>query len=91
VATQKNRPNTVRISEYEPPHKFGFIANDPDFGHVSHVFTFEDQKGGVLVTRAMTVSLNPFVALGFQLFVYPLIGNPAMKKSFERLKKKLEE
>jgi uncharacterized protein YndB with AHSA1/START domain len=90
VATQKNRPNTVRVSEYEPPRTFGFIAKDPDFGDVSHVFTFADQDGGVLVTRTMTVSLNPIVAFGFRVFIYPLIGNPAMKKSFEKLKKKLE-
>src|SRR5687767_15971089 len=23
VAIQKNRPNTVQVAEYEPPHKFG--------------------------------------------------------------------
>src|SRR5512134_1497374 len=39
VAIQKDRPNTVRVSKYEPPHTFGFIAKDPDFGDVSHVFT----------------------------------------------------
>jgi uncharacterized protein YndB with AHSA1/START domain len=32
VAVQKERPNTVRVSAYEPPHKFGFVANDPDLG-----------------------------------------------------------
>src|SRR5512142_2413931 len=56
VATQKDRPNTVEISEYEPPHKFGFVANDPDFGNVSHVFTFTEQNGGVLIRRVMTLS-----------------------------------
>jgi uncharacterized protein YndB with AHSA1/START domain len=90
VATQKDRPNTVRISEYGPPHKFGFIAKDPDFGDVSHVFTFTEQNGSVLVTRTMTVSLNPIIAFGFRFFIYPFIGNPAMKKSFEKLKAKLE-
>ncbi|HLO15128.1 MAG TPA: hypothetical protein VK206_09885 [Anaerolineales bacterium] len=38
VAVQKDRPNKVRIAEYEPPRKFGFVANDPDFGDVSHVY-----------------------------------------------------
>jgi uncharacterized protein YndB with AHSA1/START domain len=90
VATQKDRPNTVRVSQYEPPHKFGFIAQDPDFGPVSHVFTFDDQNNGVTITRIMTVNLNPFVAFVFRLFVYPLIGNPSMTKSFAALKVKLE-
>ncbi len=91
VAVQKNRPNTVRVSEYQPPHKFGFIANDPDFGDVAHEFTFAEQNGGTLITRTMTVNLNPVIALGFRFFIYPLIGKPSMDKSLAALKKKLEE
>lgn len=91
VAVQKDRPNTVRVLHYEPPHKFGFIAKDPDFGKVSHEFTFTAQNGDVLIKRTMTVSLNPIVAFMFRFFIYPLIGNPSMKKSLAALKMKLEE
>lgn len=91
VAGQKDRPNTVRITEYESPHRFGFAANDPDFGRVSHVFTFTEQQGGVLIERVMTLSLNPIVAFLFRFFIYPLIGSPAMEKSLRLLKAKLEE
>ena len=90
VAVQKDRPNTVRVSVYEPPHRFGFIANDPDFGDVSHVFTFTKQSGGVLIQRAMTVSLNPIIALGFRFLIYPFVGRPSMNKSLAKLKQKLE-
>jgi len=91
VAVQKNRPNRVQISEYEPPHKFGFVANDPDFGNVSHVFTFMEENGGVLIKRTMTLSLNPILAFLFRFFIYPLIGSPSMEKSLAALKTKLEE
>jgi hypothetical protein len=91
VAVQKNRPNTVRVSLYEPPHKFGFVANDPDFGEASHVFTFSTKNGDVLITRTMTLTLNPVVAFLFSNFVYPLIGGPSMRKSMAALKVKLEE
>jgi len=91
VAVQKDRPNTVRVSQYEPAHTFGFIAKDPDFGDVSHEFTFAAQNGDVLIKRAMTVTLNPIVALLFRLFIYPLIGKPSMNKSLAALKRKLEE
>ena len=91
VAVQKDRPNKVTVSEYEPPRKFGFLASDPDFGKVSHIFTFTEQGGGVLIRRSMTVSLNPIVALLFRFFVYPLIGSPSMDKSLRALKAKLEE
>lgn len=90
VAIQKDRPNTVRVSAYEPPHKFGFIAHDPDFGDVSHEFTFAQQGDYVLITRTMTLSLNPIVTLLFRFFVYPLVGRPSTKKSLASLKTKLE-
>ncbi len=91
VAVQKNRPNTVRITEYASPHTFGFVANDPDFGEVSHLFTFTEQEGGVLIKRVMTLSMNPVVAFLFRFFIYPLIGSPAMDQSLALLKAKLEQ
>jgi uncharacterized protein YndB with AHSA1/START domain len=91
VAIQKDRPNTVRISTYDPPHTFGFVANDPNFGDVFHVFTFQEQSGGVLIQRRMTLSLNPFIAIAFRFLVYPLIGSPSMEKSLALLKARLEE
>lgn len=90
VATQKDRLNTVRVSHYEPPHTFGFVANDPDAGDVSHIFKFKEQDGGVLVERTMTLSLNPIVAFLFGLFVYPFVGRPSMEKALQKLKQKLE-
>jgi len=90
VAIEKDRPNTVKVTEFEPPHKFGFVSNDPDFGDVFHVFTFTEQESGVLVKRTTTLSLKPLVAFAFRFLIYPLIGNPAMQKSFQKLKAKLE-
>lgn len=90
VAIQKNRPNTVRISEYEPPHRFGFVANDPNFGDVPHLFIFSKENGGVKITRTMTIHLNPFMAFLFRFLIYPLIGGPSMDRSLTRLKAKLE-
>ncbi|HSL44683.1 MAG TPA: SRPBCC family protein [Anaerolineales bacterium] len=91
VAIQKKRPNTIRVSEYEPPHRFGFVANDPDFGEVAHIFTLTEQRGGTLIRRMMTLTLNPIVAIAFRFFIYPLIGRPSMDKSLALLKSKLEE
>jgi uncharacterized protein YndB with AHSA1/START domain len=90
VAVQKDRPNTLRISVYEPPRRFGFVARDPDFGDVSHVFTFKEQSEGTLIERTMTLSLNPLVALLFRFLIYPFIGRPSMDRSLARLKQKLE-
>jgi uncharacterized protein YndB with AHSA1/START domain len=90
VAIQKDRPNTVEVTEYDPPHKFAFAANDPDFGIVTHEFKFTEQNGGVLIERIMTVNLNPIIAVGFRFFVYPLIGRPSMNRAMAGLKTKFE-
>lgn len=90
-AIQKDRQNTVRIADYEHPHRFGFIATDPGVGDVAHVFTFALQGGAVLITRTMTLSLNPILAVPFRFLMYPLVGRPAMDRSLKALKLKLEE
>jgi hypothetical protein len=90
VAVQKNRPNVLRISRYDPPHLFAFIARDPNFGDVSHEFRFTSQDDGVLITRTMVLNLNPVIALLFRFLVYPSIGQPSMIKSFADLKKRLD-
>ena len=90
VTLQKNRPNSVRVSVYEPLRRFGFIANDPAVGDISHVFTFTRQGEGVLIERAMTLSLNPILSILFRLLVYPFVGGPSMDKSLAKLKEKLE-
>ena len=90
VAVQKNRPNQLQVTAYEPPRKFGFVAKDPDFGKVFHVFTFTEQGSDVMITRTVTLSLSPLVAFGFRFFIYPLIGRPSMNKAMAALKTKLE-
>lgn len=90
VATQKDRPNQLKVVEYDPPRVFGFVAHDPDFGDVSHIFTFLEQNGGTLITRTMTLNLQPFIAIAFRFVVYPLIGGPANQKAFDKLKANLE-
>ena len=89
VAVEKERPNQVTVSVYEPPNKFGFISNDGDFGDVHHLFTFENEDRGVLITRTTTLSLHPLMAVLFRLAIYPLIGKPMTDKSLRRLKEKL--
>lgn len=90
VAVQKDRPNTVRVSEYDPPRCFSFVARDPDFGRVIHEFTFHEQGDAVLVRRVMTLTLRPMLAFLFHLVIYPLVGRPSMEKALRSLKKKME-
>ena len=90
VAVQRARPNTVRVSEYDPPRCFTFVARDPDFGRVTHEFTFHEQGEGVLVRRVMTLSMGSWMAFLFRTVIYPLVGRTSMEKAMRSLKNKLE-
>jgi uncharacterized protein YndB with AHSA1/START domain len=90
VAVQRARPNTVRIGEYDPPRCFTFVARDPDFGRVTHEFTFHEQGEGVLVRRVMSLSMGTWMAFLFRTVIYPLVGRPSMERAMRSLKDKLE-
>ena len=91
VAVQKNRPNELRVTHYEPPTRFVFTAQDSDFGEVTHGFTFTSQPGGTLVERTVSMRMNPLMAFALKFFIRPMIGKPMMDKAFARLKDKLEK
>jgi uncharacterized protein YndB with AHSA1/START domain len=90
VAGQTDRPNELRVTQYQPPTRFAFTAKDPDFGEVVHEFTFTPQDGGTLMERAVTITLPSVRAFLFRTVIHPLIGKPMMDKALAALKTKLE-
>ncbi|HVF25527.1 MAG TPA: SRPBCC family protein [Anaerolineales bacterium] len=90
VAGQQNRPNELRVTKFESPTLFEFVAKDPGFGEVVNAFKFKPQKGGTLMERTLSMHMNPLKAFAFKLFIRPLIGQPMMDKSFSALKSRLE-
>ena len=90
VAGQKDRLNELRVTQYQAPTRFAFTAKDPDFGEVSHEFTFKPQDGGTLMERTVTLAMPSVRAFAFRTFIYPLIGKPMMDKAVATLKTKLE-
>lgn len=91
VATQKDRHNALRVTELQSPSRFTFVANDPDFGDVTHVFTFTPEAGGTRMERTVTMNLPALRTVLFRTVVWPLIGHPMMNKAFATLKTKLEQ
>jgi uncharacterized protein YndB with AHSA1/START domain len=91
VAGQKDRPNQLRVTQYQPPSRFTFVAQDPGFGDVTHEFTFTPQDGGTLIERTVTLTMAPIVAFAFRTIILPLIGKPSMEKALAALKTKLEQ
>ena len=90
VLNQKNRPNELRVTRYEPSTHFAFAAQDPDFKEVLHEFTFRAQAGGTVMERAVITNLPPLLAFAFRTLIFPLVGRPGMEKSHAALKAKLE-
>jgi uncharacterized protein YndB with AHSA1/START domain len=91
VLNQKDRPNEIRVTQYEPPTRFAFVAQDPDFKEVTHEFTFHAQNGGTLMERTVIAELPPLVAFAFRTIIFPLVGKPGMDKALAALKVKLEQ
>lgn len=91
VPGQKERPNQLRVTRYEPPHHFAFVAQDPDFGEVTHAFSFKAQAGETQMERTLTLHLPPLVAVAFRFLIFPLIGRPGMERSLAALKAKMEQ
>ena len=87
---QKERPNELRVTQYQAPTRFSFVTQDPSFGGVTHDFTFKPQNNGTLMERTVTVHMNPFVAFAFRNFIFPLVGKPQMDKALAALKAKME-
>ncbi len=76
VLNQKDRPNELRVTTYEPPSRFAFVAQDPDFKEVQHEFTFKPQGNGTALERTITSNLPPPVAFAFRILIFPLVGSP---------------
>jgi len=91
VPGQKDRPNQLRVTEYQPPSRFAFIAQDPGFGDVVHAFRCTPQDGGTLMERTVTLTLAPLMAFAFRTVIQPLVGKPSMDKALAALKTKLEQ
>jgi uncharacterized protein YndB with AHSA1/START domain len=91
VAGQKDRPNQLRVTEYQPPSRFTFVAQDPGFGDVTHEFSFTPQDGGTSIERTVTLTMAPVVAFAFRTIILPLIGKPSMERALAALKAKLEQ
>lgn len=91
IPGQKDRPNELRVTEYQPNSRFTFLANDPSFGDVAHTFTFAAQGNRTVMERIVTVNMPGFQAFIFKLIIHRFIGKPMMEKSLAALQAKLEQ
>ena len=86
----EDRHNDIRITTYQPPMLFSFVAHDPDFKDITHEFKIGPQNDGSLVERTITVHMSPMMAFLWNLVLFPLINKRENNRSMGALKMQLE-
>jgi hypothetical protein len=78
----------LKVTECDPPSRFAFEGEDAT-GKFSHIFTFQPQSGGTLVTRRIRFDATWIQWLVFLVVLYP-VRMPSAKQTLQRLKEKME-
>ena len=87
---EKDRPNDLQVTAYQPPSRFAFLVDDPNFKDITHEFNFTAQDGGTLLTRTVTSHMPLLKRAAWRLIIFPLIDRPSMDKCLKALKANLE-
>lgn len=85
-----NRLNEIKITDYQPPTRFSFVASQVGFKDVRHEFAVRPQDGGTVLERIVTAQMPLHIELFWRIVLWPLFDRPAMNKSMAALKAKLE-
>ena len=78
-----------KVTVLESPSKFSFTVTEPDSTH-DHDFTFTAEAGGTRVQRKSAHHVPFMMSIMFTVMGGPFVARPAHKKSFAKLKEKLE-
>ena len=78
--------NEIKITDYQPPTRFTFVASQAGFNDVQHEFIVRPQDSGTVLERILTTN-RPLLG---RVILWPLIGRPAMNKCLAALKAQLE-
>jgi hypothetical protein len=87
---KKDFPNELEVTVFQPPTKFAFVVQDPNFKEITHEFAFLAPESGTLLERTVTSNMPLLVWLFWRLIVFPFIDRPSMNKSLAQLKANLE-
>lgn len=86
----KDFENRLRITEYEPPTRFSFTANDGK-NDVLQEITVDANGSGTLLNRRVSFEINPVMVPIFKVLIGPLVANRSMNKSLGKLKANMEQ
>lgn len=86
----EKRRNELKVTGYQPPTYFAFMAQDPDFKDVLHEFKISPQGDGSLVERTVTVQMTAWMEFLWNWILWPLINRRENNRSMASLKTQLE-
>ena len=86
----EKRRNELKVTGYQPPTYFAFMAQDPDFKDVLHKFKISPQGDGSLVERTVTVQMTALMEFLWNWILWPLINRRENNRSMASLKTQLE-
>jgi hypothetical protein len=87
---KRDFPNELEVTVYQPPTKFAFVDQDPNFKEITHEFAFFASENGTLLERTVTSNMSLHVWLFWRAIVFPFIDRPSMNKNLAQLKANLE-
>lgn len=64
-----NRLNEVKITDYQPPARFTFVASQTGFNDVRHEFAVRAQDGGAVLERTVTANMSPLFEFAWRLIL----------------------
>ena len=86
----EKRRNELKVTGYQPPTYFAFMAQDPDFKDVLHEFKISPQGDGSLVERTVIVQMTALIEFLWNWILWPLINRRENNRSMASLKAQLE-
>ena len=79
----------LRLTEFQSPSRFCFVATDSSGVH-THEIDIRPDNGGSHVERT-TISVMPLVVfIGFKVWGWKFVGKPGMMRWYEKLKADVE-
>ena len=79
----------LRVTEFQSPSRFCFIASDSSGVH-THEIDIRPDNGGSHIERTTTGVMPLVIFIGFKVWGWRFVGKPGMKKWYEKLKSQVE-
>ena len=79
----------LRVTEFQSPSRFCFVATDSSGVH-THEIDIRPDRGGSHIERTTTSVMPLGIFIGFKVWGWRFVGKPGMTKWYEKLRAQVE-